>query len=85
MSDLKAAYLDYEGDMDAILENVMCATVDDDERFRKIIKELISKENLPKFPAFVNEGKKKKRARKEKVSAHTPPPLPSPFHQKTLP
>ena len=80
MSDLKAAYLDYEGDMDAILENVMCATVDDDERFRKIIKELISKENLPKFPAFVNEGKKKKRARKEKVSDHTPPapslPLP---------
>ena len=73
MSDLKAAYLDYEGDMDAILENVMCATVDDDERFRKIIKELISKENLPKFPAFVNEGKKKKRARKEKVSDHTPP------------
>ncbi|XP_073235225.1 dnaJ homolog subfamily C member 9-like [Porites lutea] len=67
MNDLKAAYLDYEGDMDAILENVMCATVDDDERFRKVIKELILKENLPKFPAFVNEGKKKKRARKEKA------------------
>lgn len=67
VNDLKSAYLDYQGDMDTILENVLCATADDDERFRGIIEELISKEDLPKFPAFVNESKKKKKARKQKV------------------
>jgi len=71
VNDLKSAYLDYQGDMDAILENVLCATVDDDERFRGIIEELISKEDLPKFPAFVSEGKKKKKARKQKVSENS--------------
>ena len=67
-NDLKAAYLDYEGDMDSILENVLCATIEDEERFREIIEQLIVKEDLPKFPAFVNEGKKKKKARRQKVS-----------------
>ena len=68
VNDLRSAYLDYEGDMDAILENVLCSTIDDGERFRKIIQDLISKEDLPTFPAFVNEDKKKKKARKQKVS-----------------
>ena len=67
-NDLKAAYLDYEGDMDTIMENVLCATIEDEDRFREIIEKLISEEDLPKFPAFANEGKKKKKARKQKVS-----------------
>lgn len=71
VNDLMSAYLDYQGDMDAILENVLCATVDDDERFRGIIEQLISTEDLPKFPAFANEGKKKKKVRKQKVSENT--------------
>ena len=82
-NDLKAAYLDYEGDMDVIMENVLCGTIEDDDRFREIIEDLISKENLPKFPAFVNEGKKKKKARKQRVSYYLRPLLPaspSPLH-----
>ena len=71
VNDLMSAYLDYQGDMDAILENVLCATADDDERFRGIIEELISKEDLPKFPAFVNESKRKKKKKKKKVSEKT--------------
>jgi len=66
-NDLKAAYLDYEGDMDTIMENVLCATIEDEDRFKEIIEKLISEEDLPKFPAFVNEGKKKKKARKQKA------------------
>ena len=34
MSDLRAAYVDYDGDMDQIIDNVLCATVGDEERFR---------------------------------------------------
>jgi len=66
-NDLKAAYLDYEGDMDTIMENVLCATIEDEDRFKEIIEKLISEEDLPKFPGFVNEGKKKKKARKQKA------------------
>ena len=68
VNDLKSAYLDYEGDMDAILENVLCATIEDVERFKNIIEDLISTEDLPTFAAFVKEDKKKKKARKQKVS-----------------
>lgn len=71
VNDVKSAYLDYEGDMDAILENVLCATIDDVERFREIIEERISEEDLPTFPAFKKEGKKKKKARKLKVSENS--------------
>jgi len=67
VNDLKSAYLDYQGDMDAILENLLCATVDDVERLTGIIEELISKEDLPKFPAFVNDDKKKKKSRRQKA------------------
>lgn len=67
-NDIMSAYLDYQGDMDAILENVLCASIEDDERFREIIEELIAKEDLPTFPAFASEGKKKKKARRQKVS-----------------
>lgn len=67
INDLKSAYLDYQGDMDAILENLLCATVDDVERFTGIIEELISKEDLPKFSAFVNDDKKKKKTRRQKA------------------
>lgn len=71
INDLKSAYLDYQGDMDAILENLLCATVDDVERFTGIIEELISKEDLPKFSAFVNDDKKKKKTRRQKVSENS--------------
>lgn len=67
IGDLRAAYLDYEGDIDSILENMLCATVEDEERFREIIENLISKEDLPKFPAFVSESKKKRKARKQRA------------------
>lgn len=67
LNDLKSAYLDYEGDMEQILENVICCTHEDEERFRDIIEECITNEELPKFESFASEPKAKRKARKKKV------------------
>ena len=67
MDDLKSAYCDYKGDMDKILENVLCATIEDEDRFRDLLTELIEDEELPSFKAFVKEKKVKKDKRKKKV------------------
>ena len=61
-------YVKFEGNMESILDNVMCATIDDEERFRKIIQEGIKKKKLPKFDAYSNESEDKKNKRKKAVS-----------------
>ena len=53
--------------MDIILESVMCATIDDEERFVKILKNLIKKGDLPEFTAFTKESKRKRAERKKRV------------------
>lgn len=67
LKDLKEAYLEFEGDMDEIMENVLCCTAEDEERFVETLEELISAGELPDFDAFSKESKKKKAARKRKV------------------
>jgi DnaJ family protein C protein 9 len=67
LKDLKCAYLDYEGDMDDIVENVLCASPDDEDRFRDILQKLIKNKELPRFENFIDESEKKKKARKRKV------------------
>jgi len=62
--DLKAAYLETEGDMGKILDTVMCAREEDEERFRGILKEMISNKEVEKFKSFSKEDKKEKKARK---------------------
>ena len=50
MEDLKAAYLAGEGDMDKIMDTVLCASVlDDEERFREILGEWIEEGDVPKY------------------------------------
>ena len=39
--DLKKAYLEAEGDMDQILDTVMCARVEDEAMFRVILDKMI--------------------------------------------
>ena len=34
LEDLKDVYKQFEGDMDEILDNMMCCTIDDEPRFR---------------------------------------------------
>ncbi|XP_071789160.1 dnaJ homolog subfamily C member 9-like [Asterias amurensis] len=67
LADLKASYMEFEGDMEQILENVLCCTVDDEPRFAEILTDLINKEELPEYPAFTKENKKQKTGRRKKA------------------
>lgn len=64
---MKAAYLDFEGDMDRIMESVLCADYTDEARIRKIIEEAISSGEVPPYKGFVKESKQKQMARKRRV------------------
>jgi len=64
--DLKKAYCDGEGDMNFILDNVLCCTVEDDERFAKKLKDWITDKVVPEFSTFkksiTKAAKQKRRA-----------------------
>ena len=69
MTDLKAMYCECEGDMDKIIDSVMCATVEDEPRFVKILKDLIKTKEVPKYPAFNRTtSKTQSTSRKRKVN-----------------
>jgi len=53
--------------MGGIIDSVMCATVDDEVRFRQILEGLIADSSIEAYPDFVNEKKSKSLARKRKV------------------
>ncbi|KAL3891731.1 hypothetical protein ACJMK2_003980 [Sinanodonta woodiana] len=71
LEDLKTAYLSFKGDMALILDNIMCSTIDDEPRFKKIIKDWIKKKEVPNFSKFSHESKSKaeKRKREAEVEA----------------
>ena len=64
--DLKNAYLNFEGDMDEILDNVLCSTLDDEPRFSKMIQSWIDANEVPAFESFTQETKENKKKRKKK-------------------
>ena len=53
--DVLAAYEDAEGDMDAILDSVMCARPEDEERFIAIIHAGIKSKKVAPYQAFTGE------------------------------
>ena len=65
LCDLKKAYLEGEGDMDFILDNVLCCTMDDEERFADTIRGWIDEGSVPAFKKFVKETEKSKKRRKK--------------------
>uniref|UniRef100_A0A8C4J094 DnaJ homolog subfamily C member 9 n=1 Tax=Dromaius novaehollandiae TaxID=8790 RepID=A0A8C4J094_DRONO len=67
LDDIKAAYVDFEGDMDKIMESVLCVDYTDEPRIRKIIQEAIDSGELPAHKAFVKESKQKMSARKRRA------------------
>eukprot|EP00038_Savillea_parva_P012702 m.206405 g.206405 ORF g.206405 m.206405 type:complete len:287 (-) comp23363_c0_seq1:133-993(-) len=70
--DVKAAYEKHKGDLTAIVENIMHSTVlDDEERFRTMIQEMIDAGELTSLPKFTQEPAKvsKERRRKAKKEA----------------
>lgn len=64
LEDLKSAYLEFEGDMDKILDTILCSTIDDEPRFHDLITGWIKSKEVPKFPAFEGETTKKRQKRK---------------------
>jgi len=65
--ELKAAYLETEGDMSDIIDRVLCATHDDETRFHDKIVEWIKEGSVPEFPGFkkqMSKAAKTKRAKK---------------------
>ena len=64
LEDLKSAYIEYEGDMDRILDSVLCSTIDDEPRFHDVINDWIKSAEVPSFPAFKKETTKKRQKRK---------------------
>ncbi|KAK2529808.1 Dnajc9 [Columba livia] len=67
LADIKAAYVDFEGDMDRILESVLCVDYTDEPRIRKIIEKAIDSGEVPSYKAFVKESKQKMSARKRRA------------------
>jgi DnaJ family protein C protein 9 len=60
------AYINSEGDMDAVYEEVMLSNpMDDDERFRAIIDAEIDAKRVEAYDTYVKESKASKRRRKE--------------------
>jgi len=53
--------------VDKIIDSVLCATIDDEPRFRQVLEKLIADGSIETFPAFTNERKSKAIARKRKV------------------
>ena len=68
IEDVKTAYLASDGDMGDLLDRVPCASVDSEDRLRQLVQRLIDEEQLPSLPAFTNESKAKRAARKRRVS-----------------
>ncbi|XP_075072664.1 dnaJ homolog subfamily C member 9 [Mixophyes fleayi] len=66
-ADIIQAYLDFEGDMDHIMESVILASIDDEPRIRDIIQKAIKKKEVQAYDTFVKEPKKKREQRNKRA------------------
>ncbi len=67
-ADLIAAFEQLQGDMDAVYEEIICSNVlEDDERFRKIIHDAISKNEVTSWTKYKKETATRKRKRVERA------------------
>lgn len=53
--------------MQKIIDSVMCASIDDEQRFRDILTPLIQSKELPEYKKFTNESAASKKKRATKV------------------
>uniref|UniRef100_A0A8C5P1I7 DnaJ homolog subfamily C member 9 n=1 Tax=Jaculus jaculus TaxID=51337 RepID=A0A8C5P1I7_JACJA len=67
LADVKQAYLDFKGDMDQIMDSVLCVQYSEEPRIRSIIQEAIDSGEVPSYNAFVRESKQKMSARKRRA------------------
>jgi DnaJ family protein C protein 9 len=64
--DLLKFYELYQGDMDAILSCVIFSTLEDEPRFRKMLKSAVNDGLIPDYPALSDEPEKKIANRRKK-------------------
>mmetsp|Transcript_19743 Transcript_19743/g.42519 ORF Transcript_19743/g.42519 Transcript_19743/m.42519 type:complete len:281 (-) Transcript_19743:368-1210(-) len=67
-ADLKREYVAAKGDMGRVLDHLLFASVDDEDRLRGKLQGLISAGQLPKFKAFLREPSAKRAARQQKAA-----------------
>lgn len=65
--DLGRLYIEYDGDMDRIMESALCAETEDEPRIRDILQSLIDAQEIPAFRVFTHESAQKRRNRRRKV------------------
>ncbi|EDV27778.1 uncharacterized protein TRIADDRAFT_21399 [Trichoplax adhaerens] len=63
-NDLIGYYVQLEGDMETIMENMMCSRIEDENRYYKILNPLIESGELPEFKSFQRDSKKRKKRKK---------------------
>jgi hypothetical protein len=72
---LKQAYLHHKGDMSKIINEVYLYTYEDEDRYRKILENMINKGELKRFKVFNTSGddltklKRQKKAQNEALEA----------------
>ncbi|KIV92440.1 hypothetical protein PV10_03739 [Exophiala mesophila] len=68
--DVLQAYTDFEGDMDAVFETVMCSEVlADEDRFRAMIDAAIAEGQVESYSTYVKENKSSRDKRKARARA----------------
>ncbi|XP_072292603.1 dnaJ homolog subfamily C member 9 [Eucyclogobius newberryi] len=65
--DVLQFYVQYKGNMDAIMESTLCCSADDEPRICSIIQEAIDKKEVAAFHAFTKESEKKKKTRRKRA------------------
>lgn len=65
--DVLQLYVQFEGNMDAIMESALCCKQEDEPRICSIIQDAIEKKEVTAFPAFTKESNTKKKARRKRA------------------
>ncbi|KAG9290908.1 hypothetical protein G9A89_011058 [Geosiphon pyriformis] len=65
-NDLLKAYKEHKGDMDLIMADVTCSSVEDEPRFIKTINDAIATKQLPPYQKFITTSSAKAVARRRK-------------------
>uniref|UniRef100_A0A8C6SLT3 DnaJ homolog subfamily C member 9 n=1 Tax=Neogobius melanostomus TaxID=47308 RepID=A0A8C6SLT3_9GOBI len=66
-ADVLQLYVQFEGNMNAIMESALCSTLEDEPRICSIIQDAIENKEVTAFSAFTNESGKKKRTRRKRA------------------
>ena len=58
----------FEGDMNKIMEHLFFYKFEEEDRYRKVMQDLIKTDDVPEFVSFTQESAKSVAARRKKVN-----------------